>query len=437
MTNRLRLPAINRPIQVGFFRGRLLRRLPRLFRASASPAEMNARHMIADIIWFGLVMGSTLTFQVVYATRLGATPFQISALTAGPALVNMLLTLPLGRWLEGRLLVPTVFWVSVVYRLAFVFITLLPLLGGATTQIWLMIAITLVAAAPQTALTIAFNNMFAELVPNEQRMRLVNIRNAMLALFATTTTLICGQILEQLPFAVNYEVVFFIGIVGSVMSGYHLGRLRSSVRAGEKQTRPVIERRFVPRVSREGWQRLRQNAGTFMPFLGAMGLFHLGQFAIVPILTPYWIRVANLTDGQVAAVNAAFFLSNFIAALIVTRWLDRIGPRRAFLLGASGMVFYAIFTGLSQNFVLLLLTQIWGGAIWPAAGVGSYNRVLEVCPVQNRATHLAAYNFVLNSGMLFGPLLASQVTEFSNLTTAMFVGAGLRLIGWLALLRWG
>lgn len=449
MAKIFRWRSYSQPVWVGFFSSlnhlhRLSNYLPSPFSASATPGEMNARHLILEIIWFGLALGSTLTFQVVYATRLGATPLQISLLTAGPALVNMLLTLPIGRWLAGRALVPTVFWTSVAHRLSLLLLVFLPLLMRPTVEIWLLIGITLLAAVPQAALMISFTNLFAELVPNVQRMRLVSIRNAMLALSATTATAACGQLLDRLTFPLNYQVVFFIGLLGAVISSYHLSRLHSSARSGEKQavsqsTQPqlTIRRRYLPRISREGLRRLRQNTGTFLPFLGAIGLFHLGQFAIAPILTLYWVRVAFLSDSQIGVLNAGFFITNFLAALAITRWLDRLGPRRSFLWGAGGMVFYAVFTGFSTSFIPLLLTQVWGGIIWVAATAGSYNRLLELCPVENRATHLAAYNFVLNGGMLLGPLIASQVVDATSLTTAMFVGAGLRLLGFLALLRWG
>jgi hypothetical protein len=40
----------------------------------------NLRQLYWDIFWFGITAGSTITFQAVYAARLGTTGFQIGLL---------------------------------------------------------------------------------------------------------------------------------------------------------------------------------------------------------------------------------------------------------------------------------------------------------------------------------------------------------------------
>ncbi len=57
-----------------------------------SITRSNIRHLYADIFWFGILGGSALAFLNVYAARLGATAMQIGLLTAGPAIVNLLIS---------------------------------------------------------------------------------------------------------------------------------------------------------------------------------------------------------------------------------------------------------------------------------------------------------------------------------------------------------
>lgn len=61
----------------------------------------NLRQLYWDVLWFGVLAGSTIAFVAVYATRLGASSFQIGLLSAGPALVNLFFYLTL-RTLAGR-----------------------------------------------------------------------------------------------------------------------------------------------------------------------------------------------------------------------------------------------------------------------------------------------------------------------------------------------
>ncbi len=82
-------------------------------------------------------------------------------------------------------------------------------------------------AVAGTVLAIAFNAMFAEVLPPEWRAHAVGRRNIILAISITLGTLLCGQILDRLIFPYNYQIVFLIGAVAAILSSHHLGRIRS------------------------------------------------------------------------------------------------------------------------------------------------------------------------------------------------------------------
>ena len=90
------------------------------------------RHLYWDVVWFGITAGTTIAFLAVYATRLGATAFQIGMITAGPALVNLIFTLPVGQWLQQRPIGKAVFGAAIASRAVFLLYALLPLLVPAT-----------------------------------------------------------------------------------------------------------------------------------------------------------------------------------------------------------------------------------------------------------------------------------------------------------------
>ena len=221
----------------------------------------NLRQLYADVFWFGVLAGSTLAFMAVYAARLDATSFQIGLLSAGPALVNLLFTLPAGRWLERHALLRSTFISSVLQRLGYVLLIGLPwVFMSATGQVWGMVWITLVMSVPGTLLAIAFNSTFAEVVPDEWRGQAVGWRNALVAVSVTLTTLLCGRILDKVVFPVNYQIVFLIGAVGALMSSYHLGRVRkealtpgpSPSGGGESALAPLLRSGQAPGLSPAG-----------------------------------------------------------------------------------------------------------------------------------------------------------------------------------------
>ena len=77
--------------------------LSRHRRQSAGVPEAyrnNFHHLYWDIAWYGLLAGSSIAFLAVYAARIGATALEIGLLTAGPAAMSLLVTMPLGQWLS-------------------------------------------------------------------------------------------------------------------------------------------------------------------------------------------------------------------------------------------------------------------------------------------------------------------------------------------------
>ncbi len=99
-------------------------------------SRANFRHLYAEVSWFGLLAGSTMSFLAVFAARQGATGFEVSLLTAGPAVVNLLFSLQAGHWLEGRPLVRVTYLSSVITRLGFVALIPLPWFLAARGQVW-------------------------------------------------------------------------------------------------------------------------------------------------------------------------------------------------------------------------------------------------------------------------------------------------------------
>ena len=72
-----------------------------------------------------------MAFVSIYAARLGATGLQIGLLTAGPALVNLLFSLPAVSWLDGQPLIRASFWSALLYRLGYLAFIASPLPGWA------------------------------------------------------------------------------------------------------------------------------------------------------------------------------------------------------------------------------------------------------------------------------------------------------------------
>ena len=136
-----------------------------------------------------------------------------------------MISLPVGKLLETRSFVRIAFISSLYYRTGYILILIVMLIFASQIQISVILWITVIMSIPGTALMIAFNAMFAEIVPPNRRGWTVGRRNALLAASMTTTALISGQLLERIVFPINDQVVFFIGIIGGLFFSWVAGNL--------------------------------------------------------------------------------------------------------------------------------------------------------------------------------------------------------------------
>jgi MFS family permease len=430
-----------------------------LWRWGALPAEHRANfiHLYLDIAWFGVLSGSSIAFAAIYATRLGANSWQIGLLSASPAVISLIFTLPAGQWLQHRSISKGVFWTSVYYRLFYVLWVALPWFFDANGQITSLIVITLAMSIPGTVLAVGFNALFAGAVPPEWRGHVVGVRNALLALAFILTSTLCGFLLDRLPSPVGYQVVFAIGFVGAVMSSVHLWFVRpqedvpSRPRTGRglgdlarpglgntwpQTMRTTVGLRYLVQRVRPllGLRVFRQPFGRIIILLFA---FHLGQYLAIPLFPLFWVNDLHLTDSQISLGNSVFYLTVLLGSMRLGWLTDRFGNKRLMAWGIVAMSSYPVLTALTTNLPMFLFTAAVGGLAWSVVGGAISNYILERIPPDDRPANLAWYNLALNAavlvGSLGGPILANEI----GLIPTLLVAAVGRFAAAAALARWG
>lgn len=402
---------------------------------AAPSLRFNIRHLYWDILWFGVLSGSTIAFLAIYAARLDASSLEIGLLSAGPAMVNLLFTLPSGRWLEGRPLGRTSFVSSVWQRLGYVALIALPWLLIQRAQVWGLIWIVLVMSVPGTVLAISFISLFAEVVPPEWRARVVGRRNALSAISMTVTTLICGLILDKIAFPINYQIVFLIGAVGALMSSYHVGKIRPEHEAVHHRTGDVLVReRGVMESLKSAFRsngkpllRLDVLRGPFGLFMLAYLVFYISQYYAIPLFPLAYVNELKLTDGMISIGGAMFYATLMVASLGLDRFSARFGHRKVLLFGVFLFPQYPLLLGLGHGTGAFYAASIIGGVIFAYLNGGLVNRLMERVPGNDRPAHMAIHNLALNLGILAGSLLGPVFSDWIGLRQALLLGAGLRL----------
>ncbi|HBG74116.1 MAG: hypothetical protein A2X25_08030 [Chloroflexi bacterium GWB2_49_20] len=421
----------------------------RISRSSEIPPEFrqNFKHLYLDMGWFGILSGSSLAFLAVYAARLGANSFQIGLLGAMPAVVNLLFAIPASQWLQKRAIGKAVFWTSVFYRFGYLLLIPLPWFFPNQQQIWVLILLALLMGIPGTALAVGFNAMFAEAVPASWRAHVAGTRNVVLSIVYVITSIVCGVILNNVPFPGGYQIVFGIGFLGAVMSSYHLFFVRpldqlNPARPDDINIWPHTAGwnqglRYWLREVRQKLIRVDIWRTPFRRTLSVLLFFHLAQFLTIPLFPIYFVNVLHLNDQQIGIGTAAFYLTVLIGSMQLARISNRWGHRTATGIGVALMSLYPILLAFSSGFVHYLGISLIGGLAWALVGGALANYLLEKTPDNDRPAYLAWYNIVLNAAILAGSLLGPAVAEKIGLGSALLIFGILRLISGAAILKWG
>lgn len=426
-------------------------------RARPVPAEhrANFNHLIFDIAWFGVLNGSAIAFVAVYATRLGADAFQLGLLNAGPAIVNLMFALPAGRWLQDQPISRAAFYSSILHRWFYLLWIFLPFFFAPGTQVWVLVMLTVLMSIPGTALSIGFNGLFAATVPSEWRAQVAGARNAAYALTSIVVTLICGWLLDVMPFPTGYQMVFLIGFVGAVMSSLHLW----FVRPADEHRKPGNGKSlgdWAQPGAMNMWQSLRTTVGLrfllrqkplnsrwlsptkdvrYGRVLLLVFALHLTLYLAAPLFPLYLVHEIGLSDKIIGLGNSIFYVALFLGSLQLAPVTRRFGHRKTMALGVIVISLYPAILSQAQGAALYLFASIMGGAGWALAGGAVGNYVLDETPDDSRPAYLAWYNISLQLGILLGSLIAPAMAGWWGLTIGLLFAAGCRFLTGLAIWR--
>ena len=416
--------------------------LTKLFRQTAVPPEYRSNfiHLYLDIGWYGILSGSAINFLNIYAARIGASGLQIGLIGAMSAVVNLLLAIPAGRWLETQNISRAIFWTSVFHRIGFLLLIFLPSSLEAPTQVLAIIVLTFLMAIPLTPLGVGFNALFAESVPDRFRAHVAGIRNITLSITLMIASLVSGAILENVEFPTGYQIVFGIGAFGAAMSSFHLyfihppqtdaPPLPPAPKPGSLK-KALSPRNILAQLRLDIWRT------PFKKVLLALGGFHLAQFLAIPLFPLYYVNGLNLNDDHIGTGTALFYLTVLLGSTRLRYIVHKIGNKNVTGWGVVGLAIYPFLLAQASQVWQYYGISLFGGFVFAMVNGTFANYMLEHIPAHDRPTHLAWYNIILNAAILTGSLGGPAIADMIGLVSALMLFALLRLLAGVYILKWG
>ncbi len=398
----------------------------------------NFTYYFWDIGWWGLYTGGTAAFLAIYATRCGATAEQIGLLTALPALLSALISLPVGRWLKRFPAKNAAVWSAFGQRILFIVYALLPWLLPVTHQFDAILVIAILMVIPNTVVGISFTQLFMEAVPSEWRGVVVGARNAIGSIVAFVAVLLSGQILSHIPFPLGYQIVFVFGFIGGIMTVYQIYRVHPVASPNQGDRQVILDRlQNAPNQKLKFFPQWETQGKLYIRIVGLLFLFNLSNNMVAPLIPGLLVHQLKLSDGLISIGTAISTLLVMIVSLFIAQMTRRSGNRRATALGAGLLAFQTLALALAQNSALYLVAAVIGGIATGILNTAQYNYHLDNVPGAEPSRWLSINLLLGNTavllGSLIGPILARQV----GTPEALIVFGGLRLAICLVIARWG
>jgi MFS family permease len=301
-----------------------------------------------------------------------------------------------------------------------------PFLRQADTLVLLAALVTL----PTVLFNVAFTALLADVVPADKRAGVISLRSLILSLVSTGTSLVGGWVLDRILFPYNYQILFAVAAMASLLSLPHLRRLQVADVAPTLP--PPARTRFLERW-RDTTRQLGKQ-GDFWRFAAGTFAFYWGLYLPIPLYNLYRVRELGASDAWIGLLTVAFNLSGLLPYVFWGRQASKRGNRWVLLVSTAGLSLYPTLTGLSPRVEPLLLASVWGGLFGPGFNIAVFNALLDNAPADHRPSYVGIHTTLVNFAAFLAPLLGSALAETWGVRAILIASGGVRLLGVAAML---
>lgn len=398
---------------------RFMQQLP--WRQIYTVEDANVWHLYLDIAWFGVLNGMATTFTSVFAIGLGASDTLVGWLSALPALINVLWLIPSASIIERqKRRMPLIMVGGFLHRLGYLLVALIPLLTSYRAEA--LVAVVALTAFPSAMAGVAFTSLLAEAVPASRRAHLISIRNTLLSGVSTITVLVGGKLLDLVAFPVNYQLLFFVAFLTSLVSLYHVGRVR--IPDAVIAERPGRPRPALTQSLKEIWRHQ-----DFVRFSVSSLTYNWGLYMPAALYSIYKVKYLHASNTWIGLFTTIYNVTTVITYIRWGRFTAKRGNRLALLISSLGLTLYPTLTGLSPRLEPLLGVAVLGGVFSAGLNLALFNTMLQVCPDDRRPSYVAIYNTLVNIAAFCAPLLGTFLADWLDIRIALILAGAVRLVG--------
>jgi MFS family permease len=392
--------------------------------------KRNFRYVQIDAIGVS-ISNVAAPFLPVFLTRLNATNFQVGLLSSMPGMTGLVLAIVVGRFLQTRRnVVP---WYSLSRLMVILCYALTGILTISVSEKFVIIATLAIwafATLPQTALSVAFSVVMNAVAGPEGRYALLSRRWAIFGLTGVIGTFIVTRLIDVLSFPLNYAIMFMVLSLGGFFSFYFSRKIHLP-----DQVPPPLPSSGSPRQNLSNYLALLRENPAFLSFSTKRFVYFSALVLSQPIMPLFLVHDVHATDGQIGTVNMTLTLIMLIGYFLWPWVSRRRGGRFVLLATTLGMTFYPALSALAPQINWIILFAGIAGLFQAGLDLVFFDELMKTVPAEYGATFVSLSQSMQYLSMIIAPLLGTWLADYIGLGGALWLSAGLRLLGFLLFLR--
>ena len=392
--------------------------------------KRNFRYVQIDAIGVS-ISNVAAPFLPVFLTRLGASNFQVGLLTSMPGITGFILAIVVGRFLQTRKnIVPWYSFSRLLVISCYAMTGLFTFFLSKEYTVIATLAIWAFATLPQTALAVAFSVVMNAVAGPEGRYALLSRRWAIFGLTGVIMTFLVTRTIDLVEFPHNYEMMFFGLSIGGLISYYFSNRIQLP-----DQTPPPLAPSSSALDSIRNYFSLIRGAPAFMSFATKKFVYYSAVTLSAPIMPLFLVREVKATDSQIGTITMAMTLVMLVGYFFWPWSSRKYGGRFVLLATTFGLAFYPALAAATPQVPLIILYAGIAGLFQAGLDLVFFDELMKTVPPEYGATFVSLAQSLQYLSAILAPLIGAWLADFIGLGGALWVSAGLRLLGFILFLR--
>lgn len=370
--------------------------------------------MRGDSVAMG-VINSVTPFLPVFIVRLGGSPFEVSLLTAIPAVSGFLLAIPVGQLLQGKSrIVPWYSGSRMVAHLSYAVAAVVVLLAPVQVVVPALLVVWAIAAVPSTLGMVSFPIVMDGAAGPRGRFEIMSRRWAIMGLTTAITVAVIGQLLDRLPFPANYQLIFVGFSIAGLISYWFSSRFR------------VPEHAPVPRVDTDGrFGRLREMVQTvrgepaFLRYSARQLVYVVGTRFAVPLIPLYYVREVGASDAWIGIIATGQSLALLVGYQLWRRVSIAYGGALVLLSTLLVSALYPAALSLAHELVLVAALTAIAAVFSAGVDLALFDELMKRIPRPFGVTFTSIDTALVNGASILAPLAGATLATVLGIGTAL------------------